>query len=65
MKKGGYLFGGIFFLAGLAILYFMVLSPIIDVSKMQFWHATKAQLISAKVDSYQSRNDDGGFTFAL
>lgn len=62
MKKGGGLFGGVFFLAGLAIFYFMVLSPIMDASKMQFWHATKAQLNSSKVHSYQSRNDDGGYT---
>ena len=62
MKKGGFLFGGVFFLAGLAVFYFMVLSPVIDASKMQFWHATKGQLISAKIHSYQSRNDDGGYT---
>jgi hypothetical protein len=62
MKKGGVLFGGIFLLAGLAVLYFMVLSPVIDASRMQFWDTTKAQLISAKVDSYQSRNDDGSST---
>ena len=62
MKKGGVLFGGVFFLAGLAVFYFMVLSPVIDASKMQFWQATNGQLISAKVHSYQSRNDDGGYT---
>ena len=52
MKKGGVLFGGIFFLAGLAVFYFMVLSPVIDASKMQFWQATNGQLISAKVHAY-------------
>jgi len=62
MKKSVGLFGGIFFLAGFAIFYFMVLSPVIDASRMQFWHAAKAQLIDAKVDSYQSRNDDGSYT---
>jgi len=62
MKKGGGFFGGIFFLAGLAVLYFMVLSPAIDASRMQFWQATKAQVIDAKVESYQTRNDNGGYT---
>ncbi|WP_076419150.1 DUF3592 domain-containing protein [Colwellia sp. UCD-KL20] len=62
MKKGGFLFGGVFFLAGLAVFYFMVLSPVIDATKMQFWQATNGQLISAKVHNYQSRNDDGGYT---
>lgn len=62
MKKGGVLFGGVFLLAGLAVFYFMVLSPVIDATKMQFWQATKGQLISAKVHNYQSRNDDGGYT---
>ena len=40
----------------------MVISPVIDASRMQFWQATKAQLNSSKVHSYQSRNDDGGYT---
>jgi len=62
MNRSGVLFGGVFFLSGLAVFYFMVLSPIIDAGRMQFWHATPAQLISAKVHSYQSQNDDGGYT---
>lgn len=62
MKKGGVLFGGVFFLAGLVVLYFTVISPIIDASRMQFWHATSAQLLSAEVSSYESRNDDGRYT---
>ncbi|WP_157826737.1 DUF3592 domain-containing protein [Colwellia sp. 12G3] len=62
MKKGGVFFGGIFFLAGLVAFYFIVLSAVIDASRMQFWQATKAQLNSADVSSFQSRNDNGGYT---
>lgn len=62
MKKGGVFFGGIFFVAGLIAFYFIVISPVIDASRMQFWQATKAKLINAEVDSFQSRNDDGGLT---
>lgn len=62
MKKGGVFFGGIFFVAGLIAFYFIVISPVIDASRMQFWQATNAKLINAEVDSFQSRNDDGGLT---
>lgn len=62
MKKGAVFFGGIFFVAGLITFYFIVISPVIDASRMQFWHATKAKLINVDVNSFQSRNDNGGFT---
>jgi hypothetical protein len=55
-------FGCIFFLAGFAFFYMLVLSQLIDAWKMQSWHSTKAQLSSAKVTSHQSRNDDGSST---
>lgn len=62
MKKGGVLFGSVFFLAGLIAFYFVVISPVIDATKMQLWRATKATLVNAEVNSFQSRNDDGGLT---
>ncbi|XQW83726.1 DUF3592 domain-containing protein [Thalassotalea piscium] len=62
MKRSGVLFGSVFFLAGCAILFFTVISPVIDASRMQFWYPAQAQLTSAEVTSHQSRNDDGSYT---
>jgi len=62
MSIGKYLFGGVFVVAGAIACYFFVISPIVDAARMQSWHVAHGQLISANVDSYQSRNDDGGYT---
>ncbi|MEM5550425.1 DUF3592 domain-containing protein [Pseudoalteromonas neustonica] len=62
MKRSGALFGGVFFLAGFAVFYFTVLSPVIDAAKMQFWHVAQAQLISADVSSFESRDNEGHYT---
>jgi len=62
MKKGGVIFGGIFFLAGLGFFYVAVLSQLIDAWNMQSWQAVNGQLMSSNVSSYQSRNDNGSYT---
>jgi len=65
MKKNslaGRLFGGVFFIAGFVMLYFAVISSIIDAVSMQFWQQSQAQLIQADVTSFQSRNDSGSYT---
>ena len=62
MKKGGYLFGGVFFLAGAGFFIGVVLSQLFDAINMQSWSRINAQLISADVSSYQSRNDNGSYT---
>jgi len=66
MKKGnslaGNIFGSFFFLAGLVVFYFSVISPVFDAIQMQFWQQGKAQLLQADVTSFQSRNDDGSYT---
>ena len=56
------LFGGIFVLAGIIICYFFVVSPIIESVRMQSWRTVQGQLLSAEVESYQSQNEDGGYT---
>lgn len=61
-KSSLIVFGGIFFLAGFGFFYLMVLSQVIDSWKMQSWHSANAQLMSASVESHQSRNDDGSYT---
>ena len=60
--KGSYLFGLIFFLAGSGFFYLFVVTTIVDYYQMQSWHSTSAQLLNARLHSYQSRNDDGGYT---
>jgi len=62
MKKGGVIFGGIFFLAGLGFFYVAVLSQLIDAWNMQSWQAVNGLLVSSNVSSYQSRNDNGSYT---
>lgn len=56
------LFGGVFFIAGIVMLYLAVISPIFDAIQMQFWQQNKAQLLQAEVTSFQSRNDNGSYT---
>ena len=60
--KGSYLFGLIFFLAGFGFFYLFVVSTLIDAYNMQSWQPANAQLLSSRLHSYQSRNDDGGYT---
>ncbi|WP_448550320.1 DUF3592 domain-containing protein [Thalassotalea fusca] len=62
MSIGKYLFGAVFVAAGVIACYFFVISPVFDAARMQSWRVTHGQLISANVDSYQTRNDDGGYT---
>ncbi|MCP3673747.1 MAG: DUF3592 domain-containing protein [Gammaproteobacteria bacterium] len=62
MKVGGILFGGIFFLAGLAAFYFLILSTLFDAFQMQFWQSTPAELKRAEISTYESRNDSGSYT---
>lgn len=62
MKPGGVVFGGIFFLAGLAVFYFFVLSTLLDAFQMLNWQSVNADLQSAEISSYESRNDNGSYT---
>lgn len=59
---GGYLFGAIFFLAGAGFFYGLVATKLLDAWDMQSWYSVKAELVSAKIDSYRKRNDNGGYT---
>lgn len=62
MKIGGAVFGGAFFIAGLAIFYFFVASIIFESFHMRTWQATPATLNHASIHTYESRNDDGSYT---
>lgn len=62
MKVGGVIFGGIFFLAGLATFYFFVLSTLFDAFQMLNWQSVQADVKNVDVSSYQSRNDNGSYT---
>lgn len=62
MKQRSYLFGLPFLFAGIAVCYFFVFQPLQQAWQMQSWDPVPAQLISAQVTSYQSRNDNGGYT---
>jgi len=61
-NRGSYAFGLIFFLAGAGFFYLFVATTLIDAYNMHSWRSTDAQLLSAKIDSYESRNDNGGYT---
>jgi hypothetical protein len=62
MKIGGIIFGGIFFLAGLAVFSFAVLDNVYDAIEMQSWEPTPAELKRSEMHSYESRNDNGSYT---
>lgn len=62
MKVGGIIFGGIFFLAGLAAFFFFILSTLFDAFQMQSWQSTPAELTRADISRYESRNDNGSYT---
>jgi hypothetical protein len=62
MNKGGIFFGGLCFMAGFVAFYFMAISPVIDATKIQFWHSTQGQLVDTAVSSHQKHNDDGSST---
>lgn len=62
MKKGHTIFGGVFVLAGLVAFGFVFVKPVIQLVSMQNWIKTEAQVLKADVSSYQSKNDNGGYT---
>lgn len=62
MKVGGIIFGGIFFLAGLAAFFLLILITLFDAFQMQSWQSTPAQLTRADISRYESRNDNGSYT---
>ena len=62
MKVSGGIFGGLFISVGAAVFYFFVISTLLDALQMLFWQPAPATLISADVNSFQSRNDNGSYS---
>ena len=56
---GGYLFGGIFLLAGLGVMVFVALIPIAKFIESGSWDRAPATVLSSKLNSHRS---DGSTT---
>ncbi|MAY00158.1 MAG: hypothetical protein CMI08_13350 [Oceanospirillaceae bacterium] len=60
-RRGGWfivVFGGIFLLAGLAVIFFMALSPLLKWYGSQSWLPVSAQIEMLELDSRRSDNSD-------
>lgn len=59
---GGYLFGGIFLLAGLGVMVFVALIPIAKFIESGSWDRAPATVLSSKLNSHRS---DGSTTYSV
>ncbi|MCK0155078.1 DUF3592 domain-containing protein [Alcanivorax sp. S6407] len=59
---GGYLFGGIFLLAGLAVMFFVAVVPIGKYIESGSWSRVPATVLSSKLNSHRS---DGSTTYSV
>ena len=59
---GGYLFGGIFLLVGLAVMFFVAVVPIGKYMESGSWARVPATVLSSKLNSHRS---DGSTTYSV
>ena len=59
---GGYLFGGIFLLAGLAVMIFVAVIPVAKYIESGSWDRAPASVLSSKLNSHRS---DGSTTYSV
>ena len=56
-------FGGIFFIVGLLIFYFLTIRPLINCQKAKSWEAVQATVLASEVKSH--RDSDGDTTYSV
>ncbi|WP_193161258.1 DUF3592 domain-containing protein [Microbulbifer hainanensis] len=60
-RLGGTLFGGLFFLVGLALFIMFTGRPLVERMQMQSWQPMRAEILEAGLESH--RDDDGDTTY--